>query len=60
MDSRGNLYDDPTEEQICALKLLRLPYIPDRFDKEPAQAMPVLSRRDRRMQSRKLAKSGRQ
>ena len=65
MDDRGNLYENPTDEEIARLNLVRLPELRDRFAEierttqtNPAGAERVqpLSRRERRARDRKLAK----
>lgn len=69
MDDRGNVYENPTEDQIRELNLIRLPDLKDHFA-EAERAIsesatngqktvivpPPPSRRERRAQERQMAK----
>lgn len=57
MDDRGNLYENPTDEEIQRLKLIRLPVLPDRFEEDAPKLQPISegasSRAQRRAEFRK-------
>lgn len=62
MDDRGNLYENPTQEEIERLGLIRLPELRDRFaeiEREVARLpkeVPQVSRQERRKLARSAAR----